>query len=273
MQHETITPNKNYPFKLFEFQSDDATRLILPHWHSSIEFLFCIRGNLELRFSHSVHQLPTGGLYLINSNVIHSTKTPIPSDVFVLQIPLEFVKKCTENTYGKKITFNKILTSNKKICASISAIRNMYQIDKLSVHSFVLAKIYEIFGLLLQEETTAISDVKEVETSKNLNKLNEINSYIKSNYKESLTLQTTAAYFNYNPSYFSRFYKHFMGISFIDYLTSVRLDAAYSLLQETDMRVIDISNTCGFGNVKSFYLAFKKQFKFSPQQYRQKLLR
>lgn len=273
MKHEMITPNRNYPFKLFEFQSDDTTRLILPHWHSSIEFLFCIEGSLEIRFSHSTHYLTAGGVYFIDSNIIHSTKTPVPSTVFVLQIPLEFVQKCTENTYGKKITFNKELTHNVKIRSNMLAIRGIYQVDKLSVHAFVLGKIYEIFGFLLQDETITTSGIKEVETIKNLDKLSEINSYIQKNYEGPLTLQSAANHFNYNPSYFSRFYKRFMGISFIDYLTSVRLNAAYSLLQETDMRVIDIANTCGFGNVKSFYLAFKKQFNFSPQQYRKKLLR
>jgi len=61
-----------------------------------------------------------------------------------------------------------------------------------------------------------------------------------------------------------------MGISFVEYLNSVRINAAYKLLLETDMRIIDIANASGFGNVKSFYLMFKKQFQLSPQQYRKK---
>ncbi|WP_219819706.1 AraC family transcriptional regulator [Tetragenococcus halophilus] len=269
-QHEMITPNKNYPFKLFEFNSEDSSRLILPHWHNSIEILLCLEGVLEIRLSQSTFHLTEGGVYLINSNIIHSTRTPRPGHVFVLQVPLEFVQQCTENNYGKKIYFQDDLSNNNKIQQNLLAVRQLDMRNDLSSHALVFAKVYELFSRLLATEVINGPIIKEAETVKKLGQLSEINTFIKKHYQENLTLEAVATQFNYNASYFSRFYKRFMGISFVEYLNSVRINAAYKLLLETDMRIIDIANASGFGNVKSFYLMFKKQFQLSPQQYRKK---
>lgn len=273
MKHEKIIPSKKYPFKLFEFHSTDTEKLILPHWHSSVELLFCLDGLLEIRYPQSIHEVKKNQLFLINSNIIHSTKTPEPSHVFVIQFPLGFIKKITEETYGQTIYFEKILTEHNNLALLVKEIHSIYQEDSIASRALVMSKVYEILSILLSSFTIPTVEIKEIRSVKNLDQLGRINRFIEENHNQNLTLERVATTFNYNTSYFSRYYKQFMGITFIDYLKSVRLDKAYSLLRDTDLTILSISNECGFGNVKSFYLAFKEEYKLSPKQYRQHYLK
>ncbi|MBP1048472.1 helix-turn-helix transcriptional regulator [Enterococcus sp. BWM-S5] len=273
MKHEKIIPSKKYPFKIFEFHSTDTEKLILPHWHSSLELLFCLDGLLEIRYPQSTYQVRKNELFLINSNIIHSTKTPEPSQVFVIQLPLSFIKKITEDTYAQSIYFEKNLSESLGSTKLIKEIRRIYLQDTIASRALVISKIYTLFSILLDSFTVPTVEVKEIRSVKNLDLLGQINQFIEENHTRNLTLEEVATTFNYNTSYFSRYYKQFMGITFIEYLKSVRLDKAYSLLRDTDLTILSISNECGFGNVKSFYLAFKEEYQLSPKQYRQKHLK
>ena len=57
-----------------------------------------------------------------------------------------------------------------------------------------------------------------------------------------------------------------------DAIQRVRVDAACHLLETTDMKIADVSEECGFEDVKFFYTVFKKYKKISPAQYRKEFL-
>lgn len=53
------------------------------------------------------------------------------------------------------------------------------------------------------------------------------------------------------------------------YLQAVRLNKAYQYLMNTNKSMSWISDTTGFGDVKSFERLFKKKYGTSPKSYRQ----
>ena len=59
-------------------------------------------------------------------------------------------------------------------------------------------------------------------------------------------------------SYFSDFFKKNLGISFLQYLTQVRIGEAVRLIKENRQNISEIAFTVGFNNIGSFYNAFKK---------------
>jgi AraC-like DNA-binding protein len=58
------------------------------------------------------------------------------------------------------------------------------------------------------------------------------------------------------------------GQTVIDYIIKKRLHRAKFLLLTTDLKVPEISLSSGFGEVTTFHSAFKKEFNFSPYQYK-----
>jgi two-component system response regulator YesN len=95
-------------------------------------------------------------------------------------------------------------------------------------------------------------------------------SYVKNNYNEDLRLESLGQLFYYNCAYLGKRFKEYTGKNFHTYLDMLRIDAAKEMLQNTDMKVYEISSAVGYANTDYFYSKFKKHTGKSPLVYRKK---
>ena len=96
-----------------------------------------------------------------------------------------------------------------------------------------------------------------------------IREYIHTNYSDSsLSLYMAAEQVGLSPSYLSRLFKQEMGASFVDYISSVRVEKAKELLESSDLMVKDIAYQTGFNSMQNFFRIFKKQTGIAPGEYR-----
>lgn len=269
LTYEKIIPTANYPYKIFTFHMKSPDRFIPPHWHESAELLCCLSGELEVHFHHTKHLLKEKEALFINSNHVHSSRSPIPGECLAIQFPLDFLQEATSGNYYKKVLFDlNPHNTSQEITGMLQAIYHFLVSPSLTNQLLVKSRIYELFAVLCEKHMYQAPEIKDVKSAKHLEKMRQVNQYIMDNYARSLSIDEVAEAFNYNASYFSRFYKKFMGITFTEYLNSIRLEAAYKELRDTDRTVLEISLNSGFNNVRSFYNVFHKNFGISPQQYR-----
>ncbi|CUH96305.1 hypothetical protein P22_2395 [Propionispora sp. 2/2-37] len=93
--------------------------------------------------------------------------------------------------------------------------------------------------------------------------------YIESNfYKEDLSLQEVADHMQISATYLSRLLKQETGLSFIDYLTHVRVSKAIQLMGDPGIKIYEIAERVGYSSQHYFSTAFKKAFGVSPVEYR-----
>ena len=92
--------------------------------------------------------------------------------------------------------------------------------------------------------------------------------YIKARYQLPVSLDEVAGHLALNPAYFSSVFKKETGISFSEYLTSVRIDKAKELLLEANRTVFDVASSVGYDDEKYFSRVFKKSVGLSPSEYR-----
>lgn len=71
-----------------------------------------------------------------------------------------------------------------------------------------------------------------------------------------------------NYSLFSFVFKQYTGTNFVNYLKEIRIAKARELLEETDLKIIEISNMVGYENEKHFMKTFKTVCGVSPSEYR-----
>ena len=95
-------------------------------------------------------------------------------------------------------------------------------------------------------------------------------AYIRENYHKDLNLAVVANYISLNYSYFSHMFKEYIGQNFVDYLKMVRVESAKKLLQETDFKILEISEMVGYKNPKQFARVFRDVEGISPKEYREK---
>jgi len=101
--------------------------------------------------------------------------------------------------------------------------------------------------------------------------INDTKAYIQAHYKEKLTLQQLAQSIGISPFYLGRLFKEQTSGTPRSYLENIRVRKAAHLLKTTDLPIIDICYEVGFQSASSFYHAFQKQTKHTPQQYRKEL--
>ncbi len=92
--------------------------------------------------------------------------------------------------------------------------------------------------------------------------------FIHENYMRTLNVPEIAEQVNINPIYLNRLFKSATGSTLSNYLSLYRCDHARRLLEETQMNINQISDACGFSEVRSFIRFFKKYYDQTPTEYR-----
>ncbi len=95
--------------------------------------------------------------------------------------------------------------------------------------------------------------------------------YIDGNYQNSeLTFEEVAAAGGISRNYISKIFKGRLGMSYIEYLTRVRLDKACILLRTSDVNINVVAEMVGYASAASFRRAFKLKYGISASDYRNK---
>lgn len=93
--------------------------------------------------------------------------------------------------------------------------------------------------------------------------------FILDNYvNPELTLGSVADYVGLNEKYFSSKFTKEEGMTFSNFLTEVRIHKAKELMDQTNLKIYEVSQSVGYNSVEHFTRVFKKICKVSPGNYR-----
>lgn len=93
--------------------------------------------------------------------------------------------------------------------------------------------------------------------------------YIDVHFRERITLEKLSAISGYNPTYFSERFRKVTGETYIERLTSLRINYAKGLLAN-GLSVTDACFASGFGSLSNFLTVFKRKCGLTPSEYRTK---
>lgn len=92
--------------------------------------------------------------------------------------------------------------------------------------------------------------------------------YFNEHYNEDINIEEYAQSRGMSVSWFLRNFKQITETSPMQYILSIRINNAVSLLETTDYNVTEISTIIGYENPLYFSRIFKKQKGVSPTEYR-----
>ena len=97
--------------------------------------------------------------------------------------------------------------------------------------------------------------------------LHNATTFIYQNYSnDEISLNLVASSVNISPSYFSAIFSQEMGMTFIEYLTDVRMNKAKELLMCTNMKTSEIGYDVGYKDAHYFSYLFRKTQNCSPKE-------
>lgn len=131
--------------------------------------------------------------------------------------------------------------------------------------------IEEMCAWIVKVLDTFIDTVYETRNEKNFKVVERAMEYIRQNYKNDITLEDVANAIFISPYYLSHLFRDELGITFIEYLTKIRIEEASRLLLTTNMSIIRIAEEVGYSDSSYFSKVFKKLQNVTPSQYRQRM--
>ncbi len=232
---------------------------VYPHFHSHIEIYLVLSGEVEILINDKKKLLGAGEMAVSLSYDTHGYRTPTEADAIYLIIPTDFCEDFLPLLSGNHLpspylnhpaTFQTVLGAVEGILAGG---------NEISMRGF----LYEILGAILDR---MLPNGDEITTAPHCFSA-EILIYISEHFRENLTLPSVAKAVGYSPSYLSRSFRRTFGISFVHYVTMLRLREAVLLLRSGKRTVTECAINSGFGSIRTFYRAFVEEFGCSPKEY------
>ncbi len=128
--------------------------------------------------------------------------------------------------------------------------------------------IYEIMDVMYQYFRVEDSEARNQRAHRYTARMADISRIIGEHYQEDLTLRELADRVHLSAPYLSKFFDRQFGVSFLAYLTRVRLNHAVEDLIKSDDTIETVSADAGFPNSHAFVQAFKKEYGVLPSIYR-----
>lgn len=93
-----------------------------------------------------------------------------------------------------------------------------------------------------------------------------INSHISENVSTSVLSDVTG----YSSGYLSRIFRQEIGMSIHDYVAQTRMNLAKEMLMNTNLKIYEVAENCGYENTTYFIKIFRINTGMTPQDYRMK---
>lgn len=128
---------------------------------------------------------------------------------------------------------------------------------------------WEQAAAYIRRLTDAIRDIcMETQQNTMMSITERTKSYCLSHLSEDLSLTVIGQAIGFNPVYLSRIFKQFEGTSIREYIENCRMDMAMRLIQNSRMKIYEVSEKCGYQNTAYFIKIFKAHFGMTPQECR-----
>ena len=238
------------------------------HWHNGLEIIYLIAGGMTLNISESNYMLKPGGFIVVNSKTIHSVICREKGRHLLLQIPYEILEKSISNI--DIIKFNCYSApaasdgngNNAGVRETLEKLKSLFEAPRDDGYILMFnSLVYELLYKLVKGFKSSADPALKKKTDRNIQRLGVVLQYARQHYAENITLQDAAEAVALNREYFARFFRKYMGMTFMEYVFAIRLEHVYYDIANTDYTIGSIADKHGFcHNYKLFVKKFKEQY-------------
>lgn len=276
VENEGLKEKYQHGTRDFPIMVHHSPGLIAPyHWHDEYEFLYMNSGSAFLRIGTEVIHLEAGQCVFINKGTLHSLYTEGINNfdfcaiVFDSSLIFGEIDICNKYMSSKYVIKSKFTTDNqaeRSLINKILEIRELYSYASFGYEIKIKSILLDIFHIIFEN---GLFEVKyENENPKDSNNLENVISYIHTNYRENITVSGLAKECGYSVSHFTRFFKAITGKSPVEYVNRYKIYVACKILQSTDLSILQVALESGFDNVGYFIKTFSKYTGLTPYKFK-----
>jgi len=231
----------------------------MPMFHPHGELLYVVKGQISITVDGSFHHLTAGQTAVVFPYLTHSYEdAPDAEAIIILFDPA-------------KTFFDNTLLHNKPLQCYAQA-PQLQPILERAVHMLknnrpktAIAYVNAALGELLELLTLVPSKGAALDVTA------QLLAYCGEHYAEDITVKSVAEALYLSESYVSKLFSHNLKHSFREYINTLRVHKAQSLLENTTLSIAQIMTQCGFQNQSSFNRVFRQICDTSPREYRRRI--
>jgi YesN/AraC family two-component response regulator len=135
--------------------------------------------------------------------------------------------------------------------------RQLYSLEADSINAWAYRSVCYI-----------VKSLRDAQNSNSFQDIRKVLHYMDNHYDEDITLEEVSSILNLSPQYFSRVFHEKTGVTFVDYLTRVRIKKAKEWLTYSQSNVQEVCFKVGYKDPNYFTRVFKKTVGVTPRQYK-----
>lgn len=246
-----------------------------PHLHKELELVLVLHGNGTVSSGKRTFAASPGDILIFDSGEVHELNGGQHGlRLLAIQISKSFCKRYCGHLRNIRFQTNFIDKSHTQETVHIlqTAMLNAFEayLDRSISGSFrCMAFINQIFEYLLQLAPHQFLDQSKLTgQARQDERIHRILMYLEEHFREPLRLNDIADAEGITETYLSHFFRQHLHITFQDYLSRLRVEAAMHMLKATDLSLTGIAYECGFSDPKYLNRGFKKTLGVSPAEWR-----
>lgn len=270
-EHETIIDDARLRMHFAIVHSDvEFTPL---HWHNHIEVILMLDGVMHIDVDDRSYDLHYLDILLIDTRKIHSTHTHGSSGYLLLQIPKDDVRRLIpdydtlylEEYHPYKADASESLFRMEEILLQM---KDVYERQEKGYRLVLTSLFYTFLNELYLHHTVSLAKGIEQKKEKSLDKIELVMEYVKTHYRQSISINDVAIMLKIRPEYFCRLFRKHTNQTFLQYINTVRMVHFYYDLLHTDETIAALLEKNGITNYKVFIRMFREAYGSSPQKIR-----
>jgi AraC family transcriptional regulator len=232
------------------------------HFHENAYFTFILEGKLLEGNKKDLFSCNTGTLLFHNCQEAHYNIKPEGfTRGFHIELDQKWIDSYDIKTASITGSLNLVYPGMKWL------MYNIFRETKFSGESGQPA-----IDALLLELLTSLSGVSDLSSGKRPLWVGKIREILNDT-TEELTLVEMAKILNIHPVHLSRQFSRYFNCNLGEYIRTIKLQRALSMLPKKDCSLTDIAMNCNFADQSHFIRSFKAQYQITPSEYRKILLR
>ena len=246
------------------------------HRHQEFEISYILKGQVRFLCGEEQIHATKGDLVIICPNMPHGVFLDKVEDCEydTLLFASELLKASgrsaeyiEELMNGSKVLRPHVATTASQYSLFSSTVENIFScVKEVTERNDMLLKseMFCLFSLLEQEGAIYTNA-----DSTNGHDLRPALDYISSHYHEQILISHLASLVNLSKNYFMNRFRQVTGITCVEYINKVRINAACEMLLRGKMPVTEVAFSCGYGNLSNFNRQFRRITGRSPREYRE----
>lgn len=254
------------------------------HTHDYYQFYYVLKGTLHHHLENKVATLVYGDVFILPPNIPHyiSTETDDYEFYFFSFTPDFFnsvenqgflfadILKTFKNLSADNLPAKLMLDANDRLFAEILLDRILFEFKSnlMGAEEIIHENVATLLTLLSRNYYN--EHVKELSISYQSNEQSVLHciNYVSTHCEQDINLENVSKLATMSKSHFCKLFKSITKTTFNNFLIEKRIEKATVLLSNTNLKILNVSQNCGFKDFSSFSRNFKKIIGVSPLNYR-----